>query len=611
MIDLAAQPGKVPTMSTVNSRRAAADARLPVQIPKGAARDMLLLASLWVGSLFVVNPLGNFPLNDDWSFGLAVKRLLETGDFRPTGWTSMTLLTQTLWGALFCLPAGFSFNALRLSTLLLSLISVLVVYLLVRQVHPSRLLAAAAALTVGFNPIYYPLSNTFMTDVPFTALLLVSAAFFARALQTGSDIALVGGLACAVAATLCRQLGLAAPVAFAVCLVWSRGLSVRWLIRAFLTVAVCLGALLAFQHWMRVTGRMPTLFTLKNQVLLPRLGDPKALVSGLSKHIGTALLYLGWFSLPVTILTLPAVAAARKDQRAFLIACVAGCAFVLGSAVILVHTRGPMPTAGNIVLAQGIGPLTLRDIHILNLPDLPSIGNSCWLVVTGAALLGGALLVGAAAGWAARIWSSLKPARIQPDRTAGIFFLLCGGVYLAPILVIGGWDRYYVPALPFLLIGIAALTSSSWTGTMQPRLALAAVILAGLAAFAVIGTRDYFAWNRLRWTALSELMAAEKVTPADIDGGFEFNGLHLYDPAYKEDPAKSWYWVDRDSYALAFAAMPGFTVMKRYGYSHWLPPYIGNIFVLKKDASQEPDHPGAASTAPTAPAAPMSGKSRP
>ncbi len=78
---------------------------------------MLLLASLWVASLFVVNPIGDFPLNDDWSFGLAVKNLLQTGEFHPTGWTSMPLITQTLWGALFCLPGGFSFNALRFSTL--------------------------------------------------------------------------------------------------------------------------------------------------------------------------------------------------------------------------------------------------------------------------------------------------------------------------------------------------------------------------------------------------------------------------------------------------------------------------------------------------------------
>jgi 4-amino-4-deoxy-L-arabinose transferase-like glycosyltransferase len=601
MIDVASQPDKVPAMSTVNSRPAGAEARLPVRIPKSVTRDMLLLASIWVVSLFVVNPIGDFPLNDDWSFGLSVKRLLQTGDFRPTGWTSMTLITQTLWGFLFCLPAGFSFTALRLSTLLLSLCSVLVVYLLVRQVHPSRLLATVAALTVGFNPISYALSNTFMTDVPFTALLLVAAWFFARTLQTGSDFALLCGLACALAATLCRQLGLAAPIAFAACLLWSRGTAPRWLIRAVVPVAICFGALLAFQHWLRATGRIPALFTLKNQVLFPELGNPRALVSGLAKHIGTALLYLGWFSLPVTILALPAVAAARRNRRAFMIACCAGCTFVLGSALILILTRGPMPTAGNIVLSQGIGPLSLRDMHILNLPHVPTIGKGFWLVVTAAALLGGALLVGAAAGWAAMIWPSLKPTRIQPDQIAGIFFLLCGGVYLAPILVIGGWDRYYIPALPFLLIGIAALASTFWAGQTRARLALAVLLLGSLSVYAVFGTRDYLAWNRVRWTALHDLLVTEKVTPADIDGGFEFNGLYLYDPAYKEDPAKSWYWVDRDSYLLAFAEMPGFTAIKQYKYSHWLPPYTGRIFVLKKDSLQEPNHPGPTSTTPTAP----------
>jgi len=148
---------------------------------------------------------------------------------------------------------------------------------------------------------------------------------------------------------------------------------------------------------------------LKNQDLFPALTSPARLVSGLAKHIGTALLYLGWFSLPVSIIALPAVAAAWKDRRAFIVACCAGCAFVLGSAVILVHTRGLMPTAGNIVLPQGVGPFSLRDMHILGLPHLPSVGKGFWLMMTAAALLGGGMLVGAAAGWAATIWPSSKP----------------------------------------------------------------------------------------------------------------------------------------------------------------------------------------------------------
>ena len=267
-------------MSTVNGEPAASEARLPVLIPKGATQDILLLAALWFASLVVVNPLGDFPLNDDWSFGLAVKNLLQTGSFHPTGWTSMPLITQTIWGALFCLPGGFSFTALRCSTLALCFCSMLAVYLLIRQVHLSRLLATVAALTVAFNPIYYALSNTFMTDVPFTAFLLMAAFSFCRYLQGGSDFALLCGLACALAATLCRQLGLAAPVAFAACLLGYRGFAGRWLVRALLPLVVCLGALLTFQHWLTATGRMPTLYSLKNGELFSALFMPKRMRVG-------------------------------------------------------------------------------------------------------------------------------------------------------------------------------------------------------------------------------------------------------------------------------------------------------------------------------------------
>jgi hypothetical protein len=108
------------------------------------------------------------------------------------------------------------------------------------------------------------------------------------------------------------------------------------------------------------------------------------------------------------------------------------------------------------------------------------------------------------------------------------------------------------------------------------------LLLASLSLYAVLGTRDYLAWNRVRWTALNDLLAGGKVTAADVDGGFEFNGWYLYDAAYKEMPGKSWYWVDRDSYLLAFAEMPGRVTFKEYPYIHWLPPYTGKIVVLKQ-----------------------------
>jgi hypothetical protein len=555
---------------------------LPVRLPQGAVRDLLLLAAIWFASLLVVNPMGDFPLNDDWSFGRAVHHLLQTGQFRPTGWTGMPLISQALWGALFCLPGGFSFSALRFSTLLLSLCSLCAVYLLVRQVHPSRLLAAVATLTVGFNPIYYPLAMTFMTDVPFTTLLLGAAWFFLRYLQGGSDMDQLCGLAFALAATLCRQLGLAAPLAFLISLLWSRGISVRWVIRGLLPLILCLGALFAFRYWLQVSGRLPALYSVRHDTLVSALFNPKHLVVGVPKHLGTGLIYLGGFSLAVIALICPGAVEMKRNRRAVIVALCVGCAFLFGAALVLARYRMPMPTEGNIVLAQGVGPLSLRDMHVLNLPHLPSVGKSFWLAVTAASLLGGAFLTGGAAGMAGTHWRSLRRTRLQVEQSASVFCLLCAGIYLGPILVIGGWDRYYVPALPFLLVGMAALAARTQAHHTRPRLALALLLLGSLSLFAVLGTRDYLAWNRVRWTALHDLLADGKVTPADVDGGFEFNGWHLYDAAYKEKPDKSWYWVDQDTYLLAFAEMPGYATVKEYRFSHWLPPYAGKILVLKK-----------------------------
>ncbi len=81
----------------------------------------------------------------------------------------MPLLTHVLWGSLFCIPFGFSFTALRFSTLTLGLIGILGTYFLLREVKSDRYIAFMGAMLLASNPIYVALSNTFMTDVPFTA----------------------------------------------------------------------------------------------------------------------------------------------------------------------------------------------------------------------------------------------------------------------------------------------------------------------------------------------------------------------------------------------------------------------------------------------------------
>ena len=129
----------------------------------------------------LANPIGDFPLNDDWVYGLAVKSILELGEFRLPSPASTDLFAQAYWGALFCLPFGFSFTALahvdaRAGARRRRR------HLRHRDGNSERARGSpcCAAALVAANPLYFALANTFMTDVPFFAVSAASLYFLVR-----------------------------------------------------------------------------------------------------------------------------------------------------------------------------------------------------------------------------------------------------------------------------------------------------------------------------------------------------------------------------------------------------------------------------------------------
>src|SRR5215831_830751 len=166
---------------------------------------LVLIAVCWILLAILVNPIGNFPSNDDWAFGWTVKTLVTTGEFRLSDWAAPNLLPQVLIGALFTLPFGFSFTALRFSTLTLGLIGVLVTYGLLREVNAGIGVAFYAALLIALNPLYFVLANSFMTDVPSFAFFMSSIYCIIRGLKCQSRLALGFGIALCFIAILNRQ----------------------------------------------------------------------------------------------------------------------------------------------------------------------------------------------------------------------------------------------------------------------------------------------------------------------------------------------------------------------------------------------------------------------
>jgi 4-amino-4-deoxy-L-arabinose transferase-like glycosyltransferase len=545
-----------------------------------AVADLLLLAAVWVAAVLLVDPRGDFPLNDDWAYAVAVERLLTDGVFRPPGWAGMTLLTQALWGAAAAAIAGFSHTVLRLSTLVLGGAAVLATYLLAGRLGATRGMALFAALVVTGNPLFVALSHTFMTDVPMLALMLGALLCSARALQDGSLAAWAAATLLAVAAVLCRQPAIVLPLGFAAAVLLRRPDRRRWLLPAGLSILLVGGALWGFQVAMQAAGTLPAAFFSHAGFLLRlwHMGAGRALPLVLG-NLGVALLYAGLFLLPLLVAYAPGWRAAgtMRWRRGGAIAGAAAAVAVVG-----VWSSGRrMPLRGNVLIESGLGPVTLNDWYIRGLANDPRLPPAFWWAATACAIVGVALLAAQGAAAIARTWGERHDAA-APTAAVRTLLLASVGFYLAITCVAVQFDRYLLPLVP--LLGVALLPPDGGRTTPRRRFLGAAVLLAPLAGYAVAGTHDYLAWNRARWQALQQLADAG-VAATRIDGGLEFNAPHFYvEGDGGGGGGRSWWWVADDEYLIAMGPVPGYTVERRVPYRRWLPPVPAEIAVLRRAA---------------------------
>lgn len=546
--------------------------------------DLALIALIRCATILLVNPMGDFPLLDDWSFGRTVKHLIETGDYHPVGWGLMTLVTNVFWGALFCLPTGFSFTALRISTLVASLLGMAGAYVLVREMRRPRWFAILAALTLGFGPFYYNLSNTFMTDVLFTALVTWASVFYARSLRGIRNSSILIGTALAVAATLSRQLALCVPIAFAATLLMNFKLSSRVMIRAATPLVLCVSALTLFRSWIRATGRTPWHWGKFDDGLLKNISDIHLLTVNIVDHTPFALVNLGLVCVPIIpILTAEIFRADAKRAR---IAILFGLAIILLLGLLRAHfgLSVILPIYDNVLVNSGVGPTMLRDVFDLHLDNLLGIPHAFWITLTALGVLAAASLL------AVLIFGALEMAskgiRLRSTETSDpvpVFLGFCCIFYL--LLVLPSYfffDRYVTPLFPLVAASLTALSSPPTEAVhakSSGQRTIAFVLLAALSVFSIITTRDYLTWNRVRWTALRDLMNNDHVAAQDIDGGFEFNGLYHFQTGAEDRFAAD---ENPDAYVIAFGPVPGYVVLKEYTYLQWLPRHVQNIVVLQK-----------------------------
>lgn len=560
------------------------------------AAALILLSLLWFLIEWMIDPVGEFPLNDDWSYIRSLQHLYQDHSFHLEGWTSMPLIGQLVWGLLFCKIFGFSFTALRCSTLVLGLAGIIAAWLLTREFTRDKRLAFLSAAILMLNPLYVNLANTFMTDIPFTSLLLLAILLFVRALKYDSIGYLIAGLVVLIASIMIRQLGLLAAGAFALAWIAKGGLKVKPILIAFIVTLVPLAIYMAYNYWLKTTGNYPSKYDEGFKRVLFALFSPSHSAARLLlRQALTILVYTGLFISPLLVLFEWKRIWRRWQPLAL------GIGAIMTLAAIFALTYKPvLPTLGNIIHPFGLGPASLRDTALfryINLLPLPSL---VWSIATIAGILGGASIMLMLGINATCIWKSSKT-QDQPSPFAlngislpflkwqppslhpAVFFLISfAGLYLIIVLVGGVYDRYLLPLIPILTI-LLIVRFTKKTRMPLRKLLLTGLLLLPFAFFSIAGTADYMSWNRARWNALDYLTHSLRIPPQQIDGGFEFNGYTQYSDAdinsikEKADPAQpSWWWVSDDKYIISFGPLPGYRTIKTFSYQRHLGPSAPN-----------------------------------
>jgi len=474
----------------------------------------LLSAAFWC-ALLLLRPFADIPLNDDWQYAYSVRHILEGGGMRLSDMSSPTVVVQAFWGAFVCRLLGYGYGALRFSTMLLAWAGVLSFHRLLRGAGLGRGVAAASALLLAFNPLFFILTSSFMTDVNFLSLALAALWVSRLGLEKAPPDAkrLVLGSCLAALAYGVRQTGLAIPTGLTAWLFWRRKASLKNLCAVWL-IPLC--ALSAHEIWyFKVHGPTVPYYTIMLPSLRHDLRRPLLALAWAAERSATALLYAGLFLAPFS------------------------AGFWLGRPV-----RGLRELSGSVVLLIGGASLAVLIAIVLGggLPAARPYFLPCnYLGYSGLGCFGidGA---GAREGWMSGpwFWRGLDVLALVSLASAGLAFAVRGGgdprarktafflafpcalMFLATLSSLDFFDRYILPLVPAALaLGAAAqepgrrAQAALWTG----------VLVFGVFSWA--GAFDYLRASETAWS-LGEQGVRLGMPAEKVKAGLDWCWSHEY-----------------------------------------------------------------------------------
>ena len=332
-----------------------------LQLARRLRLPALFCALAVLGCVLVSRPYVSMGVCDDGPYILMAQKLAATGQFAYNGWAAPMIGWQLYLGAAFVKLFGFSFTAVRFSTVL---VAMALAFLLQRTLVLAGITERNATLgTLAFvlSPLYLMLSVTYMTDIFGLFAIVICLYGCLHALQSPTQRSTILWLCFAVVSN--AVFGTARQIAWLGILILVP--STLWLLRAQRRVLL-IGAIANFAAVLFMIG---CLQWLKHQpYVIPERLVPDAFPVG---HLLGQLTYLfldaPFLLLPLFAIFLPELG---KAPRRILVAIVAVFGGYFFLALYPSHLRGnfplePMLFNGNWVSVHGIyeGVVSLSDWH--------------------------------------------------------------------------------------------------------------------------------------------------------------------------------------------------------------------------------------------------------
>lgn len=553
-----------------------------------AALFALMIA--WGLIIWFINPVGEFMINDDWSFVKALETLSVEGGIPATGWGQggPSLLTHLLWGWMFTTVFGFSVTVLRISVLVMAVLGSIGFMELLKRTGASPFLAFWGAMTLVLNPLFLSQSFTFMTDVTLATLMIFAMLFISQGLESRRR-SLVGlGLFFTLAALLTRQIAIAIPIGLIITLFINsktRSSDLRPVTLMILFISIV--PWLCFEYTLKKLGS--TSLT-DHEVIHAIVNDPLQL--GLHGYVdllfGRVVIGIGYISVivsPIVALSFKELFAKKIFRSYFLITTAVFLVVETGICLGLIHL--PVAFYRNVIFDFGIGPLLLKDTYILHLARTWAIPASLYYCLAYWAFLNTGALVLLAYSYISGIFD--QPVKGRSYLGAGVISILgfvTAIVYVGIILLTGYHDRYLIPVCILLIMWLVSnMGGAIPLISLRVKTAIPAFIcMAVIGVFSVAGTRDFMATKTALKQAQDYLVQDCHVSPCAIDGGFEFNGFNCYKKGFVQKPGLSWWWVEKENYLLALGPLPGYTVDTIFPFKR-IFPHDGAVYVLKNESA--------------------------